>query len=168
MPSSNSQNSDAALMLGILRVVDSDESLTQRSAANELGIALGLVNTYLKRCVKKGYVKIKQAPANRYAYYLTPKGFAEKSRLTAQFLYQSLSLFRQAQNDYAELFDAAVTRGWSTIGLYGTSDLADVVILLAKDYPVTIAGIVGKESESNTYSGLAVVPKVDDLKTVDG
>ena len=63
--------------------VEENSQITQRSLASELGIALGLTNAYLKRCVRKGWVKINQAPANRYAYYLTPRGFAEKSRLTA-------------------------------------------------------------------------------------
>ena len=62
------------ITLGLLNAVDESSSVTQRAVAKELGIALGLVNTYLKRCVKKGLIKVSQVPANRYAYYLTPKG----------------------------------------------------------------------------------------------
>ena len=46
--------------------------------AAELGMAVGLVNAYLNRCIQKGLVKATQAPARRYAYYLTPQGFARK------------------------------------------------------------------------------------------
>ena len=73
------------IVLDLLNSVD-DGAQSQRRIAEELGIALGLVNAYLKRCIKKGYVKVSEAPARRYAYYLTPKGFAEKSRLTVQYL----------------------------------------------------------------------------------
>ena len=74
------------IMLGLLDAVEQDRAQSQRHLASELGIALGLVNAYLKRCIKKGLVKVSEAPARRYAYYLTPKGFAEKSRLTVEYL----------------------------------------------------------------------------------
>src|SRR5436190_22361295 len=84
------------IVLHLLNSVD-DGAQSQRRIAEELGIALGLVNAYLKRCVKKGFVKVSQAPARRYAYYLTPNGFAEKSRLTVQYLSDSFAFFRQAK-----------------------------------------------------------------------
>src|SRR3972149_9861076 len=74
----------ARVMLGLLESVERDGGQSQRRLASELGIALGLVNAYLKRCIKKGLVKVSEAPARRYAYYLTPQGFAEKSRLTVE------------------------------------------------------------------------------------
>ena len=79
--SSENEEHDDRIVLSLLNSVD-DGAQSQRRIAEELGIALGLVNAYLKRCVKKGLVKVSQAPARRYAYYLTPQGFAEKSRLT--------------------------------------------------------------------------------------
>src|SRR5258708_12623507 len=74
------------IVLGLLEYVGRGGEQSQRRLASELGVALGLANAYLKRCVKKGLVKVRQAPARRYAYYLTPRGFAEKSRLTLQFI----------------------------------------------------------------------------------
>ena len=74
------------IVLGLLKSVERDGAQSQRKLAADLGIALGLVNAYLKRCVTKGLVKMSEAPTRRYAYYLTPKGFAEKSRLTVEYL----------------------------------------------------------------------------------
>ena len=65
-----------SIVLSVLDVVERDPSVTQRSVARELGIALGLANAYLKRCVRKGLIKVSQVPRRRYAYYLTPQGFA--------------------------------------------------------------------------------------------
>jgi DNA-binding MarR family transcriptional regulator len=65
-------------VLSLLNSVD-DGAQWQRRIAEDLGIALGLVNAYLKRCIKKGLVKVRQASARRYTYYLTPRGFTEKS-----------------------------------------------------------------------------------------
>ena len=46
---------------------------------------------------------MRQVPLNRYAYYLTPQGFAEKSRLTAEYLAASFDFFRRARGDCAAL-----------------------------------------------------------------
>ena len=61
------------IVLGLLESVERGSARSQRRLAAELGIALGLVNLYLKRCVNKGLVKVAEAPARRYAYYLTPR-----------------------------------------------------------------------------------------------
>src|SRR5258708_27312746 len=80
------ETGDAEIVLDLLTSIERDSRVTQRKLAGDLGIALGLANSYLRRCVHKGLVKMSQAPLNRYAYYLTPQGFAEKSRLTAEYL----------------------------------------------------------------------------------
>ena len=90
------EQNNARIVLGLLESVERDGAQSQRKLASDLGIALGLVNAYLKRCVKKGLLKIGQAPARRYAYYLTPHGFTEKSRLTVEYLSYSFTLFRRA------------------------------------------------------------------------
>src|SRR5580704_14517997 len=103
------------IMLGLLESVERGGEQTQRRLASELGIALGLVNAYLKRCITKGLIKVTHAPARRYAYYLTPQGFAEKSRLTIAFLSDSFLLFRRARSDYAEVMRVAQGRGFTRL-----------------------------------------------------
>src|SRR5215813_6396110 len=110
---------DERIVLGLLSSVEEDGARSQRRIAAELGIALGLVNAYLKRCVKKGLVKVHEVPARRYAYYLTPQGFAEKSRLTVQYLSDSFSFFRHAKADCAEVFEAAKAAGFTRLLLAG-------------------------------------------------
>jgi DNA-binding MarR family transcriptional regulator len=87
------------IVLGLLESVERDGAQSQCKLASDLGIALGLVNAHLRRCVKKGLLKIDQAPARGYAYYLTPHGFAKKSRLTVEYPSSSFSFFRRARED---------------------------------------------------------------------
>src|SRR6476661_1588249 len=115
MPVSTTKSVEAEktrILLGLLESVERGNAHSQRRLASDLGIALGLVNAYLKRCITKGLVKIGQAPARRYAYYLTPHGFAEKSRLTVEYLSDSFSFFRQARTDCAQVFAIARGRGF--------------------------------------------------------
>lgn len=145
------------IVLDLLNSVEADGSRSQRHIASDLGIALGLVNAYLKRCVKKGLVKVGQAPARRYAYYLTPQGFAEKSRLTVDYLSASFSFFRQAKADCAQAFEGAKSRGFRRLVLAGQSDLAEVAILCAVESGVTIVALVDKRSDVSRFAGLPVI-----------
>jgi DNA-binding MarR family transcriptional regulator len=153
---------DDEIVLGVLDVVERDPAVTQRSVARELGIALGLANAYLKRCVRKGLIKVGQVPSRRYAYYLTPQGFSEKSRLTAEYLAHSLSFFRKARAQCAGLFGEAVARGHQRIALVGEGDLAEIASLVAQTNAVEIAGIIaGAESDEVLKERLAALGRVD-------
>src|SRR3954463_2287544 len=100
------------IMLGLLESVQRGDAHSQRRLASDLGIALGLVNAYLKRCVNKGLVKVQNVPARRYAYYLTPQGFAEKSRLTVDYLTSSFGFFREAKADCLVIFETGRVLGF--------------------------------------------------------
>lgn len=160
---------EAELTLGVLNAVQENSGLTQRSVARELGIALGLANAYLKRCVKKGLIKVSQVPANRYAYYLTPKGFAEKSRLTAEYLSSSFGFFRTARLKCTEAFQTCAKQGWRRIALAGTGDLCEIATLCALEVPVTVAGIVDPtvSGEHKKFAGLTVAASLSELGPLD-
>src|SRR5665213_1751723 len=100
------------IILDILESVHRDGGRSQRSRASEVGIALGLVNAYLKFCIQKGYLKAKKIPARSYQYMLTPKGFMEKSRLALSRLSDSLDFVRATRAEYAHAFAEAQARNW--------------------------------------------------------
>jgi DNA-binding MarR family transcriptional regulator len=154
---SNAESTDiekARIVLALLESVERDEGASQRRLAADLGIALGLVNAYLKRCMKKGWVKVKHAPARRYAYYLTPHGFAEKSRLTAEYLSYSFAFFRTARADCAEALTRAHATGHRRVVLAGASDLAEIATICALDSGVEIVGVVDAEAAGERFLGL--------------
>ncbi|MBM3503064.1 MAG: winged helix-turn-helix transcriptional regulator [Alphaproteobacteria bacterium] len=136
---------EGEITLGLLQAVESDGQRSQRSLAQELGIALGLTNAYLKRCIRKGLIKVSEAPANRYAYYLTPKGFSEKGRLTAQYLSDSLRFYRRARSEIEQLLDTVATQRLTPIALVGRGDLSEIALLFASHRGVAIAGIIASE-----------------------
>lgn len=155
------------IVLAVLHAVERDHQITQRSVALELGIALGLANAYLKRCVRKGLIKVQQVPRRRYAYYLTPHGFSEKSRLTATYLAHSFSFFRRARTRCGEQFAAAQSRGWRRIALFGAGDLAEIAMLCAREHDVELVGIVDAAFGQERFLGLPVVRDVAALGAID-
>ena len=172
--SSQSMDNESEITLGLLNAINENSSLTQRSLARDLGIALGLANAYLKRCAKKGLVKVAQVPSNRYAYYLTPKGFSEKSRLTAEYFSQSFKFFRAARVQCSELFALCAERGWHNVTLVGASDLAEIAVFCAREHGVNVTGVVdGAADDATTFAGrtvwrdLAIVADADAVLVTD-
>ncbi len=155
------------ITLGLLSAVQEDSALTQRRVAQDLGVALGLVNSYLKRCIKKGYIKVTQAPANRYAYYLTPTGFAEKGRLTAEYLSSSFTFFRNSRNQCSEILEHCAGHNLNRIALAGAGDLAEIVTLCANEFPVTLAGLIDETYAEPSFRDLPVVARANDLEGLD-
>ena len=142
--------------LTLLSVLEDDGHATQRSLAVRIGVALGLTNSLLKRAVHKGLVKVKEAPTKRFAYYVTPKGFSEKSRLVAEYLITSLTFFRQARDEYTELYKQAQLRGHKRVALYGVGELAEIAILSAQEARTELCGMVQPGSNLELFSGLPV------------
>ena len=168
MPTAHARDSTRAheneILLGVLDAVERDRNVTQRAIARELGIALGLANAYLKRCIRKGLVKVGQVPTRRYAYYVTPHGFAEKSRLTATYLAHSLSFFRRARVQCGEIFDAAVARKQHRLVLIGTGDLAEIATLAARAHPVQVVGSIAEDARADQLA--KAVAEIGDVDAV--
>jgi DNA-binding MarR family transcriptional regulator len=157
------------IMLGLLESVERGGEQSQRRLASELGVALGLVNAYLKRCVKKGLVKVRQAqaPARRYAYYLTPNGFAEKSRLTIEYMSYSFMWFRRAKTDCVAALAAARERGFGRIALLGASDLAEIAAICVLDSGLVMVAVVDPTCEAARFAGAPVVRNLGAVDAID-
>lgn len=120
------------LMLNMMSRIEGDPEVTQRTLSSELGVAIGLVNTYLKRCIQKGWIKVQNIPSRRYAYYLTPKGFLEKTKLSVQYLTSSFEFVRNARGQYLNLLKECEQRGCNEIALVGLGELAEIASQVAK------------------------------------
>ena len=152
----HNRNQAVETTLDLLDIVSVEETISQRSLADRLGVALGLTNAVLKRCVKKGLLKIRQVPARRYAYYLTPQGFAEKSRLTAEYLSYSLQFYREARQEYTDIIHFCETRSWNRVILYGATELAEIATLAARSADVEIVGILDPGRNESNFCGLPI------------
>ncbi len=156
---------ETEITLGVLDAVEQNAQVTQRSVASELGIALGLANAYLKRCMRKGWIKVKQIPPNRYLYYLTPKGFAEKSRLTAEYLGSSFTFFRRARAQLEEAMATCKIKGWQRVGLYGIGELTEIGALCNSEFHLDL--VVVAPGASGRIAGVAAVPTIDAAGALD-
>lgn len=163
----DSDSKDDHVTLELLDAIEQRSDVSQRHLAAKLGIALGLTNSYLKRCARKGYVKVKEVPANRYLYYLTPKGFAEKSRLTARFLSTSLTFYRQSAESCSELYQLCEQRRWTKVVLCGVSDLAEIAYTRSAGNGVDVIGVYDPGFEGSAVLSLPVQRHWERVKGAD-
>ena len=147
--------------LDLISALEQDHEVSQTGLAKRLGIAAGLVNILMKRAVKRGVVKMAQIPARRYAYYLTPKGFAEKARLVASYLDTSLSLYRRLRVDYRDMFSALEAKGVTRVTLVGDIDIAELAIMASFDSTITITALVSTEPHTGKIGPVPVVSTLD-------
>jgi DNA-binding MarR family transcriptional regulator len=135
-----------ARALEILTAIEEGRPLSQRALAERLGIALGLVNLYLRRLSRKGYVKITEFPAKpaarkRLNYLLTPKGLTEKSRLAYQHMLYSLNLFRRTRETLRGSLVLLVAQGMKRVALYGPGEAAELAYLTLKEFGLEPVGV---------------------------
>ncbi len=138
--------------LVLLTELERDSTVTQRSLATKLGVALGLTNLYLKRLARKGYIKITTIPSNRVRYLLTPQGFAEKSRLTYLYMQYSLVHYRDMRARLRDTLSHAVAHGMKRVVIYGTGELAEMAYLSLREMSMILVGFVDDSQRDSFLS----------------
>ena len=140
----------------LLSEISGEQTLSQREISRRLGIAVGLVNSYLKNLVAKGYVRVKNFPRNRYAYLLTPQGFAEKSRLAYQHLTYFTGLYTVARQGYLELFRRLEADGVREVIFCGVDEVAEIAYLSLQETDLQLARVVDTEPAHMEFFGKKV------------
>jgi DNA-binding MarR family transcriptional regulator len=142
----------------LLSEVADEQPVSQRELAKRLGIALGLVNSYLKNFVTKGYIRIKNYPQNRYAYLLTPNGMAEKARLAYQHVNYFTSLYTVTRQDYLVLFRELAERGVTQVAFCGVDEVAEIAWLSLQEAGLELVEVMDEEYSGRSFMGRGVVP----------
>ncbi len=144
--------------LQILDELSNNDSLTQRDLSSRLGIALGLVNSYIKNLIAKGYITVKAIPTKRYAYYLTPKGFAEKTRLTYDLLHDYTRIYREARKNLKQLFHDMQKNGVQRIVFAGADEVAEIAYLTLQETRMELVAIIDDDMAGHDFFGKTIKP----------
>ena len=87
----------------VMREIQKESKTSQRDLAGQLGFSLGKLNYCLKALQQKGHIKIKNFQKNtnklKYIYVLTPKGIAEKTKLTINFMKRKMKEYEQLKGE---------------------------------------------------------------------
>jgi ribosomal protein S25 len=142
--------------LRLLEAVHEDSRVTQRGMAKKLGIALGLANIYLKRMIHKGYIKVVNVQPNRISYLITPRGIAEKARLTYEFMDYSLHLYGEVRQHLREAMQDCAAAG-TRVAIYGSGEAAELAYLSLKESGMEPVAIFDQDG-GREFLGMPVLP----------
>ena len=143
--------------LKILEKVERDSTSSQRDLARELNISLGLVNSFVKRLTQKGYFKIKQIPKNRIRYILTPRGFAEKSRLTIEYIQHSYQFYKNIRKKMRDLYVDLEQQGVRRIVFYGVGEMAEIAFVALHETEIELTAVVDDGKIGRRFMSLVVL-----------
>jgi ribosomal protein S25 len=142
--------------LRLLEAVHEDSRVTQRGLASKLGIALGLANIYLKRMIHKGYIKVVNVQPNRISYLITPRGIAEKARLTYEFMDYSLHLYGEVRQHLREALQDCAAAG-KRVAIYGRGEAAELAYLSLKESGLEPVAVFDQQGDG-VFLGMPVRP----------
>ena len=142
--------------LRLLEAVQKDSRVTQRNLARQLGIALGLANIYLKRMIHKGFIKCVNVQPNRITYLVTPRGIAEKARLTYEFMDYSLHLYAEVRQRLRTVLLDCAAAG-RRVAIYGRGEAAELAYLSLKESGLEPVAVFDREN-GRQFLGMPVRP----------
>jgi len=149
-------DNEARRDLRLLEAVEENARVTQRTLADKLGIALGLTNLYVKRLVRKGYIKCVNVNHNRIAYLLTPRGVAEKARLTYEFMDYSLHLYADVRRHLRSVLRECAAEG-RRVAIFGCGEAAELAFLSLREAGLEPVAVFDMQNSGSTFLGMPVV-----------
>jgi DNA-binding MarR family transcriptional regulator len=132
--------------LQFLEEIEQNPKVSQRELSNKFGIALGITNACIRRMSRRGLIKLKGIPPRRIAYYLTPKGFAEKANLTLRFFSYNIHHYLEIKKQISKKLLEMQTSGIKRIAFYGVSDEMEVAYITLQGLKIELVGILEDDS----------------------
>jgi predicted transcriptional regulator len=139
--------------LRILEEIEKNAGSTQRELAGNLGISLGLVNSFIRRLARKGYLKITAVPKNRLRYILTRKGFSEKTRLTYEFIQYSFDFYKTARKRLKAVLNGLEKDGVRCVIFYEVGDLAEIAYISLRETGLKMVAAVDDHKAGQKFLG---------------
>lgn len=151
--------------LKILEAFHQNPDQTQRDLARQLKISLGMVNAFTRRLARKGYFKIATIPKRRIQYILTPKGLAEKSRLTYRYILYSIEFYKETRERVKNILNQLSIQGKKKIFIIGVSEFAEIAIITLQELRLELAGVIDNKKAGDRLLG-TIIKDTSSLKNL--
>jgi len=128
--------------LRLLEELERNPITSQRELSHKFNIALGVTNACLRRMVLKGLIRIRGLNHRRIGYYLTPKGFSEKTKLTLNMISWTVQHYTELKKIISKRLLEMEQDGMQRIVFYGVSDEMEVAYITLQGVSLKLVGIV--------------------------
>jgi predicted transcriptional regulator len=144
--------------LQILDHVENTPLVTNRKVASKLDVSVKLAHALLRQLVQKGMLSIQKRHSRRWDYFLTPKGIAEKARLTYQFMSFTMQFYRAARRRSSEVLAQARKSGVTRVAFLGASELAEIAYLGVQEQKLQLVDVFDEERAGQEFMGVKTRP----------
>ncbi len=134
--------SDEIRELRLLEELERNPIISQRTLSHKFNIALGVTNACLRRMVRKGWIRIRGLSHRKIGYYLTPKGFEEKTRLTLHMISYTMQHYSELKKMISHRLLEMEQEGFRRIVFYGIGDEMEVAFITLQGVNLKLVGIV--------------------------
>ena len=152
--------------LELLQELEKKPIISQRELSHKFGIALGVTNACLKRMVRKGWIRITGFNHHKIGYYLTPKGFAEKAKLTLHLISWTVQHYSTLKDIIEKRLLEMENEGIERIVFYGVSDEMEIALITLQGTNLKLLGII--EDDEKYVSRIIFGYELEPLSQVRG
>lgn len=136
--------------LRLLEELEKNPFISQRELSHKFNIALGVTNACIKRMIKRGWVRIRGLNHRKIGYFLTPKGFSEKSKLTFDLIFYNIRHYNEIKRIIAKKFIEMQNKGVKRLVFYGLSEEMEIAYITLQGVNLQLVGIVEDEGRVNS------------------
>jgi DNA-binding MarR family transcriptional regulator len=126
------------IQLRLLEAIENNPDTTQANLAAQLEVAVGSVNWYLKRLIRKGYVKVTRLQKRKLRYFVTPQGLALKAHLASKYLEASLRVYRELRQGAREALTELKKAGYDAVHLEENGEAIEIFRLTCLEQDVKV------------------------------
>ncbi|VTR65032.1 putative Transcriptional regulator, MarR family [Desulfosarcina cetonica] len=150
----------------MLEMIAENRPRSQREFSDSLDISLGLVNTFIKRLINKGYCTVKALPRKRIRYVLTPLGATEKTKLAYEYISSAYQSFKTVCCRLERFYATIEDEGFRRIVFYGAGEMSEIALLALKETNLNVIAVVDPVKAGERWAGHVVKP-ISDLDGLD-
>lgn len=129
----------------ILDLIEKDPHITQREIAEEIGVAVSMINSYLNIYEKDKLIKRKKHSTKTVEYFVTKKGSERRKLLNIWYLKSSNNIYMQAKDNIISFLNQIIDKGFKKIILYGAGEVAEIMLQVMNDdnqIPLEVVAVI--------------------------
>ena len=122
----------------LLDEIAKDSMVTQANLSQQLGIAVGSVNWYIKRLISRGWVKVSHLSRTRLKYDLTSDGMAVFTERAMQYAKDSLKVYKSFRQKAKSVVADLQAKGITRVYLDGSDEIMDILRLTCLEAEISL------------------------------
>lgn len=155
----------------LLQHIEEKPDTTQSEIAKVIGGAASMVNVYIDRLEKNGYMTREYKTVKKVYYNITPEGIKRKNYLAITYFHELLELSRLAKLNIEKFLLKLEDKGYKNILIYGAGEVAETLLEIIKtrtNRPLKVLAIIDDDPEkhNNDLLGYKIIP-LEKIKEIE-